>query len=72
MTPLESTRVREVGYNPTTRVLRVAFVKGGMYEYKGVPPHKYQELTDAYSPGAYMDENIKGQYEAAPYTPPEE
>ncbi len=42
MVPVTSDNVREVGYDPSARVLRVAFRSGGVYDYYGVDPHVYE------------------------------
>lgn len=44
MVPVTSETVREVGYDPSARVLRVAFGSGGVFDYRSVDPHVYKAL----------------------------
>lgn len=44
MTPLRSDSLRAVGYDPAHRVLRVAFLNGGVYDYYDVEAGLYAEL----------------------------
>ena len=66
-TPLqkvESTVIKEVGYDAQAQVLTVVFADtGDTYEYKGVPESVYNELMAAESKGVYFAKNIKGKYE---------
>lgn len=39
-----STNVRAVGYESSTRRLRVQFRCGGVYDYHGVDPHLFEQL----------------------------
>ena len=41
MTPVTSTNVAAVGYDPARRILRVAFRSGRAYEYLGVGAQLY-------------------------------
>jgi len=44
MVSVTSDNVREVGYDPSARVLRVAFRSGGVYDYSSVDPHLYETM----------------------------
>ena len=61
--PVESEMLKLVGYDPKRRVLEVVFNSGDRYQYKGVPPAKYQALMSAESIGQYMHKNIIGRYD---------
>lgn len=66
MQSVSSTDLAAVGYNFDTATLRVEFLKGGFYEYQGVPLDIYEGLMDAPSKGQYFNQFIKkGGY---PYT----
>ncbi len=41
---MTSQAVRRVGYDPATRVLRVAFRDSGVYDYFDVEPELYEQL----------------------------
>lgn len=62
MTPVSSTDLASVGYDPTSRTLRIEFINGGVYEYHDVPEAEYQRLMSASSKGSYHHQNIKGHY----------
>ncbi len=59
-----STVIKEVGYDPATKVLTVVMVKDNeTYEYKNVPESVYKGMLAAESKGAFFAKNIKGKYE---------
>jgi len=62
MTPVSSSNLASVGYDSTTRTLRVEFRSGAVYEYDNVPEAEYQGLMNASSKGSYLHENIKNRY----------
>lgn len=49
----------EVGYDPETKTLEIAFIKGSVYQYLGVPASIYNGLLVAPSVGHYLDVNVK-------------
>lgn len=64
MTQVESTLIKEVGYDAATQVLTIKLVgEEGSYEYQKVPESVYKELMAAESKGSFFAKNIKGQYE---------
>ncbi len=58
-TPVSSTNLRSVGYDPSTSTLEVEFRHGGIYQYFDVPAARYDGLLSAYSKGGYFDAFIK-------------
>lgn len=63
MSPVASSNVNSVGYDAGSKVLRVKFNSGGLYEYMGVPPEAYSELMGAESVGRFLNQQIKPMYE---------
>jgi hypothetical protein len=61
-TPVESSNLRSVGYDPATQTLEIEFHSGGVYQYVGVPPSVYQDLLAAPSLGSYFQAAIRNQY----------
>ncbi len=59
---VESSMLREVGYDSETRTLEVEFTSGGIYEYYDVPSEVYKDLLRAESYGQYFNANVKGVY----------
>jgi len=62
MTPVTSSNLASVGYDPPNRTLRIEFRNGGVYEYRDVPETEYQGLMSASSKGSYHHQNIKDHY----------
>jgi KTSC domain len=58
-TPVTSSTISSVGYDPGSRTLEVAFHSGAVYQYSGVPASVYQGLMTAASHGQYMDAHVK-------------
>ena len=61
-TPVRSSNIGSVGYDPTSRTLEVEFHSGGLYQYFGVPENIYQGLMRAASKGSYFHDYIKSRY----------
>lgn len=60
MIPVSSSNISSIGYENGT--LYVAFNRGGLYAYSGVPEHVYRELMAASSHGSYLARYVKGAY----------
>jgi hypothetical protein len=58
-TPVSSSNLASVGYDPRTRTLEVAFLNGSVYQYSNVPEAVYRGLMSASSHGSYFDSHIK-------------
>ena len=59
MVSVESSNLAAVGYDGDVQILEVRFVKGGAYQYFGVPAYIYDGLLSASSKGSYFYQNIK-------------
>lgn len=57
--PVVSSNLAEVGYDPATSTLEIAFKNGGVYQYFSVPSSVHIGLITAPSLGQYFDINIK-------------
>jgi len=62
-TPVSSSNLRSIGYEPETTTLEVEFNHGGIYQYHGVPDEVFGELMQAGSHGIYFNSRIKDNYE---------
>ena len=60
---IDSSLIREVGYDPFMEVLTVNFRNGGIYEYIEVPESVYNNLIEAPSAGKFFHINIKNKFE---------
>ena len=63
--PVQSTNVAEVGYDPETMTLEVAFHNGTLYQYFDVPEVMFQELLRSDSVGRFLNAQIKNSYRYA-------
>jgi hypothetical protein len=63
LTPVNSSNVAAVGYDPATARLYVVFRGGTLYAYEGVPPAVHAGLMAAPSKGRYLNDEIKGAYD---------
>ena len=61
-TPVSSSNVASVGYDPDTETLEVGFVKGTVYQYSSVPPEVFEEFMQAASKGIYLNNVIKVRF----------
>lgn len=61
-TPVSSSTVVSVGYEPSTLTLEVEFKNGSIYQYFDMPDSVYQELMRASSVGKFLNANIKNNY----------
>jgi hypothetical protein len=63
-TPVSSSNIRAIGYDPASQLLEVEFSQGAVYEYREVSAAAHQALMGAESIGRYFAANIKGHYPA--------
>ncbi|TKK23427.1 KTSC domain-containing protein [Enterobacter cancerogenus] len=59
---VSSSNLQSVGYDPSNKVLEIAFHNGGVYQYSGVPAAVHQGLLNAGSKGQYFHQHIKNVY----------
>ncbi len=57
-----STAINSMGYNAATEVLEVEFEDGDVYQYFGVPPHFYEEMSLSSSKGEFFQDYIRASY----------
>ena len=61
---VDSSNIEAIGYEENTQELHVRFVKSGeTYVYYGVEEWVYQDLMQADSKGAYLNRQIRNQYQ---------
>lgn len=63
MTRVRSSAIRAVGYDQSTRRMRITFEQGHSYDFCGVPIHVYDGLMRASSKGAYYNDHIRDRYQ---------
>jgi hypothetical protein len=62
MSPVSSSNIQAIGYNPTERLLQVDFHSGRSYQYYGVLPQTFQDFLNTSSKGRFFNAQIKGCY----------
>lgn len=62
-TPVRSSNVASVGYDPNTQTLEVEFHSGDVYQYFGVAEAHFVRLTaGSVSVGSYLNREVKPRY----------
>lgn len=62
LTPVKSSNVEAVGFDPATGTLIVKYKSGGVYHYSGCRQSHFDDCVNAESVGKYLHKNIKGQF----------
>jgi hypothetical protein len=61
--PVNSSRVRSVGYDSETRELEIEFNSSGfVYRYSDVPRYVFDDIMSAPNVGHYVARYVKGKY----------
>ncbi len=60
-TPVTSSSIASIGYDPTEKVLEVEFHHGGVFQYFDVPGEEYEAFRAADSIGRYFTQHL-GKY----------
>lgn len=62
-TPVSSSNISSIGYDPQSATLEVEFASfGGVYQYFNVPEYLYQQFLQASSHGQFLNDNIRYNY----------
>lgn len=64
-TPVVSSNLSTVGYDPSTQTMEIEFADGAVYQYFDVPAHIHDGLLSAPSAGQYFHAQIRGVYRYA-------
>ncbi len=63
MISVRSSAMTAVGYDPSTRRMKITFSQGHTYDFCRVPQRVFEGLLQAYSKGTYYNDHIKDLYE---------
>lgn len=63
-TPVRSSNVKAIGYDPDAKVMGVQFQDGSEYHYEGVPYEVYFYVQHAPSVGRTFAQVVKNNYSA--------
>jgi hypothetical protein len=61
-TPVQSSNIRSIGYDPENKLLEIEFTSGWIYHFSRVPPQVHSGLMRASSHGRYFAHYIKKVY----------
>ncbi|MFE5402106.1 KTSC domain-containing protein [Streptomyces sp. NPDC056580] len=61
-TPVTSSNIMAIGYDPDSRVLEIEF-RSGIYRYSSVPEAVFEGLMEASSHGRYFAQMIRGRFD---------
>lgn len=70
LSPLESTSIKEIGWDAGMLTLR--FSGPALYRYSGVARDRYLDLLRAKSPGKFFQAEIRGKFDETKVEPPAE
>jgi hypothetical protein len=59
---VNSSKLRSVGYDESTRTLEIEMSNGEVFQYGGVYPEVYRRLMAAPNPSAFFDDKIAEEY----------
>ena len=59
LTPIKSSALNGIGYDPETKTLHLEFASGGTYTYSDVPPEKFAALKAAESAGKFVAQHVR-------------
>ena len=62
MQPVQSSSIEAIGYDASTRILRIRFTSQAEYQYYEVPQQVWKTLMYTASKGTYLQMCIRGQY----------
>lgn len=58
-TPVSSSNLKSIGYDPDNQILEVEFLTRAVYQYFKVPADVHRGLMEAESHGKYFNEYVK-------------
>lgn len=61
-TPVASSNISSIGYDPQSATLKVEFVSGDVYQYFDVSENLYQQFLNASSHGQFLNDRISYNY----------
>ncbi|MGA7807149.1 KTSC domain-containing protein [Bradyrhizobium sp.] len=64
MTPVKSSAIEAVGYDPDRRAMVIRFTGGDSYLHSGVSPDQHAKLLGADSIGTHYGKHFRNQFSA--------
>nr|VFJ65742.1 MAG: KTSC domain-containing protein [Candidatus Kentron sp. DK] len=63
MISVSSSAISAIGYDPTSRRMKIRFQRGSTYDFCSVPQSVFDEFISSSSKGRYYDSRIRGKYQ---------
>lgn len=63
MIRVSSSAIRAIGYDATTRRMKITFTEGHTYDFCSVPKNVFEGLRHAGSKGRYYNDHIRDRYQ---------
>lgn len=63
MVSVRSSAIEAVGYDASSRRMKIRFVQGETYDFCNVPADRYQSFMSSHSKGTYYNDHIKDRYQ---------
>jgi len=62
LSPVSSSNIKAIGYDPDTNTLAVEFNSSGVYHYQGVSQKDFDDFKVAKSIGSHFSKNILNKF----------
>lgn len=62
MFPVQSSRIESIGYEESTKTLRVGFRNGSLFAYEDVSPFEFRQLRNWSPIEDYLERHIKDKH----------
>lgn len=69
LTPVTSSNIAAIGYDPEAREMHVQFKSGGIWIYADVPPEAHEEFASAESVGKHFHAHVRSKFESRKFEP---
>jgi hypothetical protein len=57
--PIQSSNLKSIGYDPASQTLEIEFSSGHVYQYAGVSAKHHSDLVASDSPGSHFAKHIR-------------
>jgi len=71
MTPVQSSTIKAIGYDPASKTMAIEFNHGGLYQYADVPPETHKAFMEAKSIGNHFHVHIRPKHDGVKVVVPE-
>lgn len=61
--PVVSSAIKSIGYDPERKVLEIEFNSGSVYQYFDVSPDTHRQLVTTQSHGTYFEHHVRDVFD---------